>query len=73
LLEINSETLVEKSSNVDYVPGTTSFEELIRGDQYLIKLSLSYLQMNFGLLPLLRRLFSDSEKNLTPSSTYSGS
>jgi hypothetical protein len=59
--------LLEKSSKVTDVPGTVSLDELIKGDQHLMKLSLSYLQINFYLLPLFKRLFSDSEKNLTPS------
>jgi hypothetical protein len=59
--------LLEKSSKVTDVPGTVSFDELIKGNQHLMKLSLSYLQINFCLLPLFKRLFSDSEKNLTPS------
>jgi hypothetical protein len=59
--------LLEKSSKVTDVPGTVSLDELIKCDQHLMKLSLSYLQINFYLLPLFKRLFSDSEKNLTPS------
>jgi len=59
--------LLEKSSKVTDIPGTVSFDELIKGNQHLMKLSLSYLQINFCLLPLFKRLFSDSEKNLTPS------
>jgi hypothetical protein len=47
---IYSETKFEKSSNETSVPGTISFEALMRGVNVLIKFSLSYLQANCDLL-----------------------